>query len=127
MAELDKIPQKQSIEIETVKIEESVLKTISELNKTQSMLITDFGSIYIRKKELNEELAELDKVLEKSEDEFMLVSAELKATLESLDDKYPQARINLQEGYLQYQPGSLSRKQLAEQQQKEAQEMRAGK
>jgi hypothetical protein len=127
MAELDKIPQKQSIEIETVKIEESVLKTISDLNKTQSMLITDFGSIYIRKKELNEELAELDKVLEKSEDEFMLVSAELKATLESLDDKYPQARINLQEGYLQYQPGSLSRKQLAEQQQKEAQEMRAGK
>jgi len=127
MAELDKIPQKQSIEIETVKIEESVLKTISDLNKTQSMLVTDFGSIYIRKKELNEELAELDKVLEKSEDEFMLVSAELKATLESLDDKYPQARINLQEGYLQYQPGSLSRKQLAEQQQKEAQEMRAGK
>jgi hypothetical protein len=127
MAELDKIPQKQSIEIETVKIEESVLKTISDLNKTQSLLITDFGSIYIRKKELNEELAELDKVLEKSEDEFMLISAELKATLESLDDKYPQARINLQEGYLQYQPGSLSRKQLAEQQQKEAQEMRAGK
>jgi hypothetical protein len=127
MAELDKIPQKQSIEIETVKIEESVLKTISDLNKTQSMLVTDFGSIYIRKKELNEELAELDKVLEKSEDEFMLISAELKATLESLDDKYPQARINLQEGYLQYQPGSLSRKQLAEQQQKEAQEMRAGK
>jgi len=127
MAELDKIPQKQSIEIETVKIEESVLKTISDLNKTQSLLVTDFGSIYIRKKELNEELAELDKVLEKSEDEFMLVSAELKATLESLDDKYPQARINLQEGYLQYQPGSLSRKQLAEQQQKEAQEMRAGK
>jgi hypothetical protein len=127
MAELDKIPQKQSIEIETVKIEESVLKTISDLNKTQSMLVTDFGSIYIRKKELNEELAELDKVLEKSEDEFMLVSAELKTTLESLDDKYPQARINLQEGYLQYQPGSLSRKQLAEQQQKEAQEVRAGK
>ena len=127
MAELDKIPQKQSNEIETVKIEESVLKTISDLNKTQSLLVTEFGSIYIRKKELNEELAELDKVLEKSEDEFMLVSAELKATLESLDDKYPQARINLQEGYLQYQPGSLSRKQLAEQQQKEAQEMRAGK
>jgi len=127
MAELDKIPQKQSIEIETVKIEESVLKTISDLNKTQSMLVTDFGSIYIRKKELNEELAELDKVLEKSEDEFMLVSAELKTILESLDDKYPQARINLQEGYLQYQPGSLSRKQLAEQQQKEAQEVRAGK
>lgn len=127
MAELDKIPQKQSIEIETVQIEESVLKTITELNKTQGLLVTDFGSIYIRKKELIEELAELDKVLEKAEDEFMLVSAELKSTLESLDDKYPQARINLQEGYLQYQPGSLSRKQLAEQQQKEAQEMRAGK
>lgn len=127
MAELDKVPQKQSIDIETVKIDEQVLKNITDLNKRQGVLITDFGSIYVRKKELNEELQQLERILEKSEDEFKLVSAELKDTLEALDDKYPQARINLQEGYLQYQPGSLSRKQLAEQQQKEADEMRLGK
>jgi len=33
-----------------------------------------------------------------------------------LDEKYPQGRINLQEGMIQYQPGALTRKQLAEQQ-----------
>ena len=65
MAELDKIPQKQSIEIETVKIEESVLKTISDLNKTQSLLVTDFGSIYIRKKELNEEQKDMKEIVAK--------------------------------------------------------------
>lgn len=127
MAELDKVPQKQSIDIETVKIEETVLENITTLNKRQSVLITDFGSIYVRKKELNEELKQLDMILEKAEDEFKLISEELKETLESLDDKYPQARINLQEGYLQYQPGALSRKQLAEQQQKEADELRNSK
>jgi uncharacterized protein involved in exopolysaccharide biosynthesis len=127
MAELDKVPQKQSIDIETVKIEETVLENITTLNKRQSVLITDFGSIYVRKKELNEELKQLDMILEKAEDEFKLISEELKETLEALDDKYPQARINLQEGYLQYQPGALSRKQLAEQQQKEADELRNSK
>ena len=62
--------------------------------------------------------------LEKSEDEFRIISSELKDGLDDLDDKYPQARINLQEGYLQYQPGSLSRRQLAEQQEEEARKLR---
>ena len=127
MAELDKIPQKQSIDIETVKIDETVLENISTLNKRQGVLISDFGSIYVRKKELNEELNNLAVVLEKAEDEFKFISEELKERLEALDEQYPQARINLQEGYLQYQPGALSRKQLAEQQQKEADELRNSK
>jgi len=31
--------------------------------------------------------------------------------LDVLDEKYPQGRINLQEGTIQYQPGAPSRKQ----------------
>jgi len=48
MAELDNIPQKQTIEIEMAKLDESVVKTITELNQKSNALISDFGSIYIR-------------------------------------------------------------------------------
>jgi len=112
MAELDNIPQKQTIEIASVKIEESTKQKLEQLNQKQNVLIADFGQIYLRKKELAQELINLDSILEKSEAEFTLISEELKQTLEELDEKYPQMRINLQEGVIQYQPGAPSRKQL---------------
>jgi hypothetical protein len=40
----------------------------------------------------------------------------LKEIIEALDDRYPQGRINLQDGTIQYQPGAPTRKQQAEQQ-----------
>ena len=116
MAELDNIPQKQTIEIEVAKLEESVVKSITELNQKSNAIIADFGAIYVRKKELSEELERLDTVLEDAEAQFKSTNAELKEILDALDEKYPQGRINLQDGMIQYQPGALSRKQLAEQQ-----------
>lgn len=122
MAELDNIPQKQTIEIEIAKLDESVVKTITELNQKSNAIIADFGAIYVRKKELTEELERLDTVLEDAEAQFKSTNSELKDILDALDDKYPQGRINLQEGMIQYQPGALSRKQLAEQQAQQAQQ-----
>jgi hypothetical protein len=116
MAALDNIPQKQTIEIEIAQLDETVLNSITELNQKTNTIISDFGNIYIRKKELAEELERLDTILEEAEGQFKATNAELKEVLEALDDKYPQGRINLQEGTIQYQPGALSRKQLAEQQ-----------
>lgn len=116
MAELDNIPQKQSVEIEIVKLEESVLTSITELNQKINTIISDFGNIYIRKKEIEEELKRLDTILEESEAKFKLTNQELKSVLDALDDKYPQGRINIQDGTIQYQPGAPTRKQLAESQ-----------
>ena len=113
MAELDNIPQKQSIEIATVKIDDSTKQKLEQLNQKQNVLIADFGQIYLRKKEITNELANLEVVLEKSEAEFKLIADELKQALEDLDEQYPQMRINLQEGVIQYQPGAPSRKQMA--------------
>jgi len=126
MAELDNIPQKQTIEIEMAKLDESVVKTITELNQKSNALISDFGSIYIRKKEIAEELVRLDAILEDAEAQFKSVNAELKEVVDALDEKYPQGRINLQEGMIQYQPGALTRKQLVEQQAKQAQQSASG-
>ena len=116
MAGLDNIPQKQSIEIETVKLDESTLDKIKSLNDKSNALVADFGTIYIRKREIEEELIKLDSLLAQGEDEFKKNNTELKATLEALDDKYPAGRLNLQDGTVQYQPGAPTRKQLAEQQ-----------
>ena len=122
MAALDNIPQKQTIEIEIAKLDESVLKSITDLTQKSNTIISDFGNIYIRKKELSDELIRLDSILEDAESQFKAVNAELKEIVDALDEKYPQGRINIQDGTVQYQPGALSRKQLAEQQAQQAQQ-----
>ena len=116
MAEMDKIPQKFSIDIETVKVDDEVLKTIKDLNEKLNLLIGQFGQIYIRKKDINQELISLDETLEQAEDEFKAVNTQLKEVIDALDEQYPQGRLNLQDGTVQYQPGAPTRKQLLEQQ-----------
>ena len=122
MAGLDNIPQKQSVEIEIVKLDEDILKNITELNQKSANIISEFGQIYIRKEEIQEELVRLDDFLQSGKDEFKSLNAQLKQIVDALDDKYPQGRINLQDGTVQYQPGAPSRKQLAEQQAQQAQQ-----
>jgi hypothetical protein len=122
MAGLDNIPQKQSIEIEIAKLDESILDTINSLNDKSNQLLLEFGQIYIRKQEIADELIRLDSLLEKGETTFKNTSIELKEILESLDDKYPAGRLNLQDGTVQYQPGAPTRKQLAEQQAQQQQQ-----
>jgi hypothetical protein len=127
MAELDKIPQTQKIEIATVKLDEDVITSIKDYNDKSSLIINDFGSIYIRKREIQDELIKLDEILEKGEDEFKAIQFQLKELVDSLDEKYPQGRINLQEGTIQYQPGAPTRKQMQEQQtQRPQQEQSSG-
>ena len=113
---LDNIPQTQSVEIATVKFDDATLEQIKELNQKSSLLINDFGQIYIRKQQIQQELARLDEILEKAEDEYKVTQEELNRIGEEVDEKYPQGRINIQEGTVQYQPGAPTRKQLAEQQ-----------
>ena len=122
MAGLDNIPQQQQITIETAKIEADALKSITDINQKIQNLIIEFGQIHIRKKEVNEELIRMDDFLEKGEDEFKMLNTELREVIDALDDKYPQGRINLQDGTIQYQPGAPTRKQQAQQQQAQQQQ-----
>jgi hypothetical protein len=122
MAGLDNVPQTQTIEIANVKIQEDVLKSMNDLNGKINLLISDFGQIYIRKKELSEELIRLDDILERAEDEFKSANNQMKEIVDSLDEEYPQGRINLKEGTIQYQPGAPTRKQQEEMQAQERQQ-----
>lgn len=116
MAELDKIPQKQSIEIELVKLDEDVLKSITELNQKASAIIQEFGKIYVRKKEIELDIISMDEFLVQGQEELAATNKELRDILDALDEQYPQGRVNLQDGTIQYQPGAPTRKQQAEQQ-----------
>jgi predicted nuclease with TOPRIM domain len=120
MAELDSIPQTQSVEIAIAKLDDATVDKIKELNQKSNLLVNDFGAIYLRKKQIEEELINLDEILEKSEGDYKSLQKELNEIGEQIDEKYPQGRINIQEGTVQYQPGAPTRKQLAEQQAQQA-------
>jgi len=122
MAGLDNIPQKQSIEIEIVKLDEKTLQSITDLNQKSANIINEFGQIYIRKREIENELIKLDEFLEKGESELKAANFELKEIVDALDETYPQGRINLKDGTIQYQPGAPTRKQQAEQQAQQQQQ-----
>ena len=126
MAGLDNIPQKQSIEIEIVKLDEKILQSITDLNQKSANIINEFGQIYIRKREIENELISLNEILEKGEDEFKAANFQLKEIVDALDETYPQGRINLKDGTIQYQPGAPTRKQQAEQQAQQQQQQSSG-
>jgi hypothetical protein len=115
MGELDNIPTQQQITIESAKLDEETLNTIRERNQQINNYLMDFGSMHIRKKEISEELIRIDEMLEKTEDMFKAANKQMKEFMDALDEKYPQGRINLQDGSIQYQPGAPTRKQLEEQ------------
>jgi hypothetical protein len=115
MAELENIPTQQQITIETAKLEEETLKNINEINQKINSFLMDFGSIHIRKKEISEELIRIDEAFEKTEDIFKAANRQMKELMDAIDEKYPQGRINLQDGTIQYQPGAPTRRQLEEQ------------
>ena len=116
MAGLDNIPEVQNIQIANAKLDEDLFKSILDLQQTSNAFILDFGQIYIRKREIQDELIKLDEALEKAEEDFKATNFQLREILDNLEDKYPQGRINLQDGTVQYQPGAPTRKQVAEQQ-----------
>ena len=120
MAELDNIPQTQSIEIAIAKLDSSTVDKIKDLNQKSTLLVNDFGAIYLRKKQIQDELIKLDEILEKGEVDYKSLQEQLNTIGEDIDEKYPQGRINIQEGTVQYQPGAPTRKQLAEQQSQQA-------
>jgi hypothetical protein len=117
MADLDKVPVKNTIEFETIKLDEETLSDIKKLNDMSNSIIVSCGNYHLRKKELQQELERVETSLTLAEDEFKSTQLKLNELGEALDDKYPQARINLFDGTVTYQPGALSRKQQMMQQQ----------
>jgi hypothetical protein len=92
------------------------------LNQKAAAIIQEFGKIYVRKKEIELDIMSMDDFLVKGQEELSATNKELRDILDALDEQYPQGRINLQDGTIQYQPGAPTRKQQAEQQAQQSQQ-----
>lgn len=116
MAELDKIPTKSQIELETVQLEEATLTKLKDLNDTLNILVSDFGQVHIRRKQLLEEMELLEKTLREKEELFKSTNTKLNEEFDMLDEKYPRGQINMATGVITYQPGAPTKKQMQEMQ-----------
>jgi hypothetical protein len=96
--------QKQQVELLTIELGEDTLNSIKEKNAKINDIVNAFGQIYLRKKELNEELVKLDGTLEQAEADFKESNESLREVLNSLEKEYPRGQINLQDGTLTYNP-----------------------
>ena len=60
--------------------------------------------MYLRRKELHEELEKIEEGFEKAEQDFKSTNAELKEILNDLEREYPRGQVDLQNGTVTYQP-----------------------
>ena len=105
--------QKQQVELLTIELGEDTINSIKEKNAKINDIVNAFGQIYLRRKELNEELEKLETTLEQAEADFKESNDELRQELSALDKEYPRGQINLQDGTLTYNPAV--KEQMAEQ------------
>jgi hypothetical protein len=117
MADLDKVPVKNSIQFETIKLDEEILNEIKQLNDRSNSIVITCGNLHLRKLELQLEMEKTEASLKLAEDEFKSTQIKLNTIGEDLDEKYPQARISIVDGTITYQPDAPSRKQQMMQQQ----------
>ena len=96
--------QKQQIELVTIEVEKDTLEQIRQKNGEIQQLINTFGQIYIRRKELEEELSSLENALEKNEEAFKDKNKEIQGIIVELEKDYPRGQLDLQQGTITYNP-----------------------
>jgi len=118
----DTMPVKETVEFESIKLDTESLNNLKDLNNKASVYVNDFGKIYLRKREIEDELENIKKALETGESEFKEINKNIQEIVDSIDDRYPQARIDITSGMVTYQPGAPTRRQQFEQQQQKMKE-----
>tara|TARA_B110000503_G_scaffold78177_1_gene120207 strand:+ start:668 stop:985 length:318 start_codon:yes stop_codon:yes gene_type:complete len=85
-------------------LEEGVVTPIKEANEEISQLVNVFGQLYLRRKELEDELVKLDEGVEKAEADFKEKNEAIRGLVNELEKEYPRGQINLQEGTITFDP-----------------------
>jgi replication-associated recombination protein RarA len=94
----------QKIELVTVELTEDILTPLREGNGEIQNLINAFGQIYLRKKELAEEMDKLEEGLQRAEADFKTKNDELRELVSGLEKEYPRGQIDLKEGTITWNP-----------------------
>jgi hypothetical protein len=79
------------MELQTEKLEESILSKIKELNNRKNELVVNAGQLHL-------DITELKKIVSVVEDEYAQTNKELNSILADLNQKYPNGEIDLVEG-----------------------------
>ena len=94
----------QKIELVTRTLEESVVTPIKEANEEISQLVNVFGQLYLRRKELEDELVKLDEGVEKAEADFKEKNEAIRGLVNELEQEYPRGQLDLQKGTITFDP-----------------------
>lgn len=82
--------------LHTEKLEENLVKKLSDLNNRKNDLITLVGQFHLQLRELN-------MLMEQSEKEFDSVSLELDSIIKELEVKYPNGEVDLKDGTVTFE------------------------
>jgi hypothetical protein len=99
--------EKQQIELVTVTLDEGVIKPIVDQNNKLNQAVNSFGQLYIREKELGEELELLHSDRDKLENDFKSDNEEMRKMIAALEKEYPRGQLDLQKGTITYNPAVL--------------------
>ena len=94
----------QKIELVTRTLEESVVTPVKEANEEISQLVNVFGQLYLRRKELEDELVKLDEGVEKAEADFKEKNEAIRGLVNELEKEYPRGQLDLQKGTITFDP-----------------------
>tara|TARA_B110000208_G_scaffold132255_1_gene160220 strand:+ start:191 stop:580 length:390 start_codon:yes stop_codon:yes gene_type:complete len=101
-------------ELVTRTLEEGVVTPIKEANEEISQLVNVFGQLYLRRKELEDELVKLDEGVEKAEVDFKEKNDAIRVLVSDLEKEYPRGQLDLQKGTITFDP-SIKEKMAAQQ------------
>tara|TARA_B110000879_G_scaffold90928_1_gene124825 strand:+ start:207 stop:521 length:315 start_codon:yes stop_codon:yes gene_type:complete len=85
-------------------LEEGVVTPIKEANEEISQLVNVFGQLYLRRKELEDELVKLDEGVEKAEADFKEKNEAIRGLVNELEKEYPRGQLDLQKGTITFDP-----------------------
>jgi len=96
----------QKIELVTVELTDDILIPLKQGNGEIQNLVNTFGQIYLRRKELEDEIVKLDEGLERAEADFKTKNDEIRLLVSGLEKDYPRGQIDLKEGTITYNPAA---------------------
>jgi hypothetical protein len=94
----------QKIELVTVELTKDVLTSLRDGNGEIQNLVSAFGQIYLRRKELEEEMVKLEEGLQRAEADFKIKNDEMREIVSELEKDYPRGQIDLKEGTITWNP-----------------------
>ena len=99
----------QKIELVTRELGEDVINPIKKSNDEITQMVNVFGQLYLRRKELEDEMVKLEEGLEQAEADFKEKNESLRGLVADLEKDFPRGQLDLQKGTITFDPSMKER------------------